>query len=204
MKKFILIAILALAALFLTRGIYYAVCNATYEPQDGDIIFHMSKSSQSTAIQIGTLSRYSHCGIVVVEDGQAYVIEAERGVEKTPIRKWLRRGQLLDHYRVMRLKQPQALTLHYKLGGRYDKDFLLNNGKYYCSELVWELYKRNGITLCETRPMHTYHFLYLPLVQKQIVSRGFDLQQEVVPPVDLVHSRLLRTVSYGYGSPFWL
>ena len=147
MKKFILIAILALAALFLTRGIYYAVCNATYEPQDGDIIFHISKSSQSTAIQIGTLSRYSHCGIVVVEDGQAYVIEAERGVEKTPIRKWLRRGQLLDHYRVMRLKQPQALPLHYELGGRYDKDFLLNNGKYYCSELVWELYKRNGITL---------------------------------------------------------
>ena len=71
-------------------------------------------------------------------------------------------------------------------------------------EPLWEIYKRNGIMLCNPKPMHAYHFLNLPEVQKHIVSRGFDLQQEVVAPVDLVQSNQLKTVSYGYARPFWL
>ena len=72
-RKIFLYTLLAIAALFVVRGIYYMVCNATYEPQDGDVIFHVSESNQSKAIKIGTLSRYSHCGIVVIENGQPYV-----------------------------------------------------------------------------------------------------------------------------------
>ena len=98
-RKIFLYTLLAIAALFVVRDIYYMVCNATYEPQDGDVIFHVSESNQSKAIKIGTLSRYSHCGIVVIENGQPYVIEAERGVEKTPMKTWLRRGKMWNHYR---------------------------------------------------------------------------------------------------------
>lgn len=104
----------------------------------------------------------------------------------------------------MRLKDEQKLSLSYSLGGRYDRSFRFNNGKYYCSELVWELYKKNKILLCEPNQLKEYHFLYLPMVKKQIKSRGFKLEQEVVAPVDLVKSRKLHTVSYGYGKPFWL
>ena len=88
--------------------------------------------------------------------------------------------------------------------GKYDRAFRFNNGKFYCSELVWELYKKNKILLCEPNQLKEYHFLYLPMVKKQIKSRGFKLDQEVVAPVDLVKSRKLHTVSYGYGKPFWL
>lgn len=204
MKKFIVILALLLGSLLLTRGIYYAARNLTYTPQQGDVIFHVSESSQSAAIKLGTLSRYSHCGLIIKKNGKLYVLEAENGVELTPIRQWLKRGKMCHHYRVMRLKDEQTLNLPYKLGGRYDRAFRFNNGKYYCSELVWELYGKNNINLCLPKELQDYHFLYLPMVQKHIKSRGFTMDQKVVAPIDLVKSHKLKTVSYGYGKPLWL
>ena len=203
-SKIFIYLLLALLAVFIGRGVYYAVCNATYHPQDGDVIFHVSESRQSTAIKVGTLSRYSHCGIIIMKKGKPYVLEAENGVELTSMDKWLKRGKMFNHYRVMRLKEEQKLKLPYKLGGRYDRAFRFDNGKYYCSELVWELYKKNNIILCEPRKFGDYHFLSLPVIQKQIKSRGFTLEQEVVAPSDLIDSSELETVSYGYGKPYWL
>ena len=74
---FYLSVILVLA--FVARAGYFMYCNATYHPQDGDVIFHVSESSQSTAIKLGTLSRYSHCGIIIMKKGKPYVLEAEKG-----------------------------------------------------------------------------------------------------------------------------
>ena len=203
-RKVIFFFLLAFVGFFLVRTAYFMVCNATYQPTTGDIIFHVSKSYQSTAIKIATLSRYSHCGIIVVENGKPYVIEAEGGVEKTPMKKWLRRGRMFHHYRVMRLKNNHSVSVPYTLGGKYDRYFRFNNGMYYCSELVWEIYKKNGITLCKPNPLGDYYFLNIPPVQKHIKSRDLTLDQKVVPPSDLRYSRYLRTVSYGYFSPFWL
>ena len=120
-SKVILYSLLAILALFLGRGIYYVVRTTTYKPQNGDIIFHVSESSQSAAIKLGTLSRYSHCGIIVIENGKIYVVEAEGGVEKTPIKTWIRRGKMCHHYRIMRLKDQQPLSISYKLGGKYEQ-----------------------------------------------------------------------------------
>ena len=204
MKKTLIIVSIVMFALFWGRGVYYMVQNATYKPQSGDVIFHVSKSSQSAAIKLGTWSRYSHCGIVIMKNGKPYVLEAENGVELTPMPKWLKRGRMWDHYRVMRLRDDQKLLLPYSLGGRYDRDFRFDNGRYYCSELVWELYKKNNISLCKPNQLKEYHFLSLPLVKNKIKERKFNLDQYVVAPVDLVKSRKLHTVSYGYGKPFWL
>lgn len=204
MKKILLVAAIAIAVFFLGRGAYYMISNLTYTPQQGDVIFHVSESSQSAAIKLGTWSRYSHCGLIIKKNGKLYVLEAENGVELTPIRQWLKRGKMCHHYRVMRLKDEQTLNLPYKLGGRYDRAFRFNNGKYYCSELVWELYGKNNINLCLPKELQDYHFLYLPMVQKHIKSRGFTMEQKVVAPIDLVKSHKLKTVSYGYGKPLWL
>jgi hypothetical protein len=205
MKKLFLYIFVALAVAFIARAGYFMYCNATYEPQDGDVILHVSESSQSKAIKVGTLSRYSHCGVIIMKNNKPYVLEAENGVELTPMNKWLKRGKMFHHYRVMRLKDEQPLKLSYQLGGRYDRAFRFGNGKYYCSELVWEIYKKqNKIELCEPRLFGDYHFLSLPVIQKQIKSRGFDLEQRVVAPSDIVSSSKLKTVSYGYGNPFWL
>ena len=57
-RKIILSVLIAIAAFFVVRTAYFMICNATYEPQHGDVIFHVSKSNQSAAIKLGTLSRY--------------------------------------------------------------------------------------------------------------------------------------------------
>lgn len=199
-SKIILSSLLIILGLFLVRAAYFAIRTTTYQPQTGDIIFHISESNQSKAIKLGTLSRYSHCGVIVVENGKSYVIESERGVEKTPLSKWIKRGIMGHHYRVMRLKDAQQLNMsyHHLLGIPYDRFFRFDNGRLYCSELVWEMYQKNGITLCEPNPLGEYYFLNIPEVQKHITSRGLRLDQKVVPPSDLVKSPLLKTVAYGY------
>ena len=52
--------------------------------KEGDIIFQISRSTQSKAIQAATGSRYSHCGILFKgAKGRWQVLEAENGVEVT-------------------------------------------------------------------------------------------------------------------------
>lgn len=71
-KKIFLLTLSTIIAIILIRCIYFIVCTATYTPQEGDVIFHVSKSSQSAAIKIGTLSRYSHCGVIVMKKCFSY------------------------------------------------------------------------------------------------------------------------------------
>ena len=188
--------ILILICLIATIGI--SLHAKPYVPQTGDIIFHSSKSGQSAAIKLGTLSPYSHCGIIVVKDNKPYVLEAENGVELTPLKSFIKRGLLGKHYRIMRLKQPQDIHVNIPTGGRYDKDFRFDNGSYYCSELVWEVYKQNGIILAESKQLKEYHLLFLPILQEHISKRGFDMNQEVIAPSDLVRSSKLKTIHFSF------
>ena len=47
-----------------------------WQPQTGDIIFQISRSSQSKAIQLATHSDYSHTGMLVIRNKKPYVFEA--------------------------------------------------------------------------------------------------------------------------------
>ncbi len=120
--------------------------------QDGDIIFHTSRSAQSLAVQRATGSRYSHMGLVLHRAGKPYVFEAVQTVRYTPLADWIARGNG-GHYVVKRLKDadvqltPPALRrLHAATGdyaGRaYDLRFEWSDERIYCSELVWKLYER--------------------------------------------------------------
>lgn len=189
-----LAVILIISILTLT----YTIRTIKYTPKDGDIIFQSSQSFQSTAIKIGTVSKYSHCGIIVMRNDRPYVLEAHKGVELTPLNKWIDRGVLCNHYKIMRLKDAKKLKINYTLNVPYDLDFRFNNGKYYCSELVWDIYKDNNIDLCNPKQLKEYHFLNVPLVKKKIKERGFTLEQSVVAPSDLVKSNKLKTVAYGF------
>ena len=44
--------------------------------QNGDLIFQTSLSGQSKAIQLATNSKYSHCGIIFIDNDEYYVFEA--------------------------------------------------------------------------------------------------------------------------------
>ena len=174
-----------------------------YLPQDGDIIFHTSLSSQSQAIQIATQSPYSHVGIVYLQEGKAYVYEAIRTVSLTPLKQWVARGKD-KAFMVMRLKQELGHYQKKKLraaGHRYkalayDLKFEWSNSKMYCSELVWKIYNDIGIGLTPTRPMKDYHFDH-PKVQKKLQERwgkSIHWEEPIVAPCDLAKSSLLRKV----------
>jgi hypothetical protein len=60
--------------------------------QDGDIIFHESRSSQSAAIQLATKSRYSHMCLLYQNDGYWFVFEAVQPVKLTPLATWIARA----------------------------------------------------------------------------------------------------------------
>jgi uncharacterized protein YycO len=197
-KKIFWLLGLAVILIISTLTLTYTIRTVKYTPKDGDIIFQSSQSFQSTAIKIGTVSKYSHCGIIVMRNDRPYVLEAHKGVELTPLNKWIDRGVLCNHYKIMRLKDAKKLKINYTLNVPYDLDFRFNNGKYYCSELVWDIYKDNNIDLCNPKQLKEYHFLNVPLVKKKIKERGFTLEQSVVAPSDLVKSNKLKTVAYGF------
>ena len=73
--------------------------------QEGDIIFHTSRSTQSEAIQLATASPYSHVGIITIQDGKPMVYEAISTVQATPLSAWIKRGEG-GKYRLMRSVKP--------------------------------------------------------------------------------------------------
>jgi hypothetical protein len=63
------------------------------EIKSGDLIFQTSLSGQSKAIQLATKSKYSHCGLIFKDGNDFYVFEALQPVKRTPLDKWIARGQ---------------------------------------------------------------------------------------------------------------
>ena len=74
---------------------------------------------------------------------------------------------------------------HYSFGQPYDLEFKFNNGKMYCSELVWLIYKEHGIELCKSRKVSSFAMTRLPKVKKLMDMRGISMDQEAVTSVDL-------------------
>ena len=101
--------------------------------QVGDIVFIESQSSQSPYIKLGTMSKWTHCGVVVdTPDG---------------------------------LKAPVQYRKY--LGQPYDLEFRFDNGKMYCSELVWLVYKDQGIELCDPRKVSSFVMARVPKVKSR-------------------------------------
>lgn len=121
------------------------------ELQNGDLIFHTSRSNQSQAIQIATNSKYSHMGIIYQEGNDFFVYEAIQPVKMTNLKDWINRG-VNGNYVVKRLKnsneiltdegiEKMKLVGKKYLGKDYDLLFEWSDDKIYCSELAWKIYK---------------------------------------------------------------
>lgn len=154
------------------------------EWKEGDIVFQISKSEQSPLIQYATGSRWSHCGIVVEKDGKFYVLEASNVVKLTPIDSWIKRGRYGSVKKRRILDRDVKVRYSKYLGKPYDLAFKFDNGKYYCSELVWLIYKEQfGIELCKPRKIKEYN---LAGIRKHLTRRGMNENQLVVAPSDLL------------------
>ncbi|MDR1075720.1 MAG: YiiX family permuted papain-like enzyme [Xanthomonadaceae bacterium] len=180
-------------------------CAGPYVPQEGDIVFHTSRSAQSLAIQQATRSPYSHMGVVLMRDGQPHVFEAARTVRYTPLREWLDRG-VGGHYVVKRLDpppDPQAIArLHAAArrfeGKPYDLAFAWSDRRIYCSELVWKLY-RDALRIELAPPSRLGDFaLDSPAVRAKLRERygaNVPLDEPVIAPAAIFDSPSLVTVA---------
>ncbi len=175
--------------------------------QQGDIVFQISKSSQSQAIQLATGSKYSHCGIVFLKGEEVYVYEAVQPVKLTKWADWIKRGES-GHYVVKRLREsrstltPQNLSKLYqeglKFNGKdYDSSFQWSDDKIYCSELIWKTYYNAlGIELSALETFGDFDFSH-PEVQKKLRERfkgGIPKDAVIVSPKALFQSEQLETV----------
>lgn len=138
--------------------------------QSGDLLFEAGAgSAMSEAIRSATGSArelsYTHVGIAVVNGGADSVLEAtsEGDVRMTTLEEFLERAARIDGAPAVtaaRLRDTSGLAAslgraRQHLGEPYDYSYRPDNGKMYCSELVWESYRRpSGERIFPARPMN--------------------------------------------------
>ena len=154
--------------------------------QEGDVVFIESQSSQSPYIKVGTMSKWTHCGVVVDTPEGLKVLEASKTVRLTPFTSFIGAAKNAN-WTIKRPPQKLQKPIKYSmyLGMPYDLEFKFDNGKMYCSELVWLIYKDQEIELCKPRKVSSFPFAHIPKVRKLMNKRGISMDQYAVAPVDL-------------------
>lgn len=179
--------------------------------KNGDIIFQTSESEQSEAIKIATQSKFSHCGIIYIENGKTYVYEAVQPVKMTLLKDWITNGKD-NKYVVKRLKNEEKILTEsilkkMKVSGmkfenkNYDLFFEWSDEKIYCSELVWKIYKEGAnIELCKPKKLKEFDLEH-PIVKKIMKQRygnKIPYDEKVIAPSQLYESNLLETIFENY------
>jgi hypothetical protein len=207
MKKFFKIVFIALGVVLASAALLFhswlieplsAQDTPISDVREGDVIFQTTQSSQSPLIQIGTRSRITHCGIIVMRDGEPYVLETLRTLVLTPLDEFIARGQDGKYWLKRSDKENIQIEYSHYLGKTYDAAFSFDNDIYYCSELVYDIYKKQlGIELCKPKRIDDYLILCtdrLPQIESVMKRRGITKEQYAVAPVDIFESEYLRDV----------
>ena len=203
MKKiFIILGLILCVVGYPFRSMFIEGVTATKGPiedvREGDVIFQTSLSQQSPLIKMGTRSTITHCGVVVMKDGKPYVLETQKTLVLTPLKKFIARGKDGKYWH----KRPKLDNIKIKysgyLGKPYDLAFKFDNGKFYCSELIYDIYLNQlGIELCKPKTIDDYLILgshRIPKIKRAMKKRGITMEQYAVAPVDVFNSKELRFV----------
>ena len=201
-KAFVIIGLILCVVGYPFRSMLVEVVTATKDPiedvREGDVIFQTSLSQQSPLIKMGTRSTITHCGVVVMKDGKPYVLETQKTLVLTPLKKFIARGKDGKYWH----KRPKLDNIKIKysgyLGKPYDLAFKFDNGKFYCSELIYDIYLNQlGIELCKPKTIDDYLILgshRIPKIKRAMKKRGITMEQYAVAPVDVFNSKELRFV----------
>lgn len=184
-----------------------------WQPQTGDIIFQVSRSSQSKAIQLATHSDYSHTGMVVMRNNKPYVFEAVGPVVYTPLQNWIAQGEG-GRYIARRVKgglssqqqQKLAQTAKRYLGKPYDLAFSWTDQRQYCSEVVWKVYQNAlGMRIGKLQKLKEFDLSH-PIVQAKLKERygkKVPLNETVISPQALFEASQLETVDKRWPLFSW-
>ena len=194
----IVLLVIALPFMQIAKETLTAETGAVSEVREGDVIFQTSKSQQSPLIQIATRSKITHCGIIVMRGGKPYVLETLKTLVLTPLDKFIARGED-GKYWIKRSSRENIKIKYAKyLGKPYDLAFKFDNGRFYCSELVYDIYQKQlGIQLAEPRQVKDYLILFtdrLPKLKRAMKRRGISKEQYAIAPVDIFNSEYMESV----------
>lgn len=181
--------------------------SSTKAYKNGDIIFQISLSAQSKAIQLATQSQYSHCGIIYQKGNEYFVFEAVQPVKLTPLKEWIARGKN-QHYVIKRLKNARSILTPNVLvsmqkegeklrGKKYDIYFGWDDQRIYCSELVWKIYKRGAnIEIGKLQRLRDFDIDH-KVVRKKLKERygeRIPLSEKVISPASIFEDSQLIEV----------
>ena len=162
------------------------LASPSVEYSEGDVIFIESQSSQSPYIKLVQGSKWTHCGIIVNTPNGLQVLEASKTVRLTPINTFISKSKQGKYTILSPEDRISDIDYQKYLGIPYDLEFKFNNGKFYCSELVYEIYKEHGITLRNPRKVSSYWLTRVPQVKSLMKKRNIQMDQEVISPVDIL------------------
>ncbi len=229
MKKFLRysLAIILIAALSVYLWLSFTSVSAADLPslQNGDIVFHTSRSSQSSAILFASRSPYSHMGIIELDAmGNAFVQEATGPVKLASIAEWIKRG-LGGRIMIKRLEgllpdhAKKILAAAHKYDGLpYDIFFLPDREHIYCSELVRSAFEdaaKIEVGKIQTvRELNVNGFLAQRLIKRrwtkhplcQVTGETFEscypkiLDQTLVTPASIAEDNRLKIIFSNYGA----
>ena len=172
--------------------------------KNGDLIFIVNPSGQGKAIQLATHSKFTHIGIIFIENGKTFVYHAVEPVTKSTLEEFI--SMSADKtYEIKRLKDQSSLTPTVietmrksaikDLGKHYDIGFNWDDDKLYCSEYVWKLYKRVlNLDIGALKPLKSFDLSH-PAVQAKLHERyGKDipLNENMISPGDMYSSDLVE------------
>ncbi len=166
--------IIRLVVLVAILSAFTGCTDGSYKPCIGDLVFVMSSDSEfSEAITESTAAqdslKFDHVAIVAIEHGEAYVIEASSrdGVIMRTLDEFLKEVPLSNgRYGVVFKRLTKASrkgicmskvieNAKRHIGEEYDWYFLPDNGRQYCSELVYDSFICNdGEHLISAEPMN--------------------------------------------------
>lgn len=179
------------------------------ELHTGDLVFVSGDTEDAgeNAIMRST-GEMSHVGIIEVSDGAIMVIDAtSKGVRRQTMSDFeesmRHEDGAMPRFSFRRLKDASDVELFVenaktRLGCKYDYTFMPGNDSYYCSELVYESYVRDGINLLQARPMNFrnpeggYDKYWVDLFD----GLGMDIPQDTLGtnPTDMLSDPALRAI----------
>lgn len=148
----------------------FACTTSEPEIQTGDLLFQVGATSEmsgaiTAATRADTRLNFTHVGIAIVRNGADSVLEAtsDGGVRMASLEEFLEdAARIGDRPAVvaMRLRDTTgtaasvARARNYA-GLPYDYSYRPDNGRLYCSELIWESYRTpDGERIFPARPMN--------------------------------------------------
>lgn len=152
-----------LSSLFLL--VSFLIFGQSAQLKTGDLLFQkMNCGELCDAIHAVTKgfngNDFSHLGLVVIENDSVFIIEAAgNAVRKVTLEQFSKNTKTTMFIGRVKSKYtkliPQVISFSkQQIGIPYDDDYLYDNGKYYCSELIYDAFlNAHGEPFFELQPM---------------------------------------------------